>query len=588
MCPKPQNRGVTDTRPQQPALPGAPSLHDFEPLLRAEAIVLSAAARGDIAKIGYRRPRAPTPEVRLRAEFLAFLARGGSAAAPVAGRSLQIMGASVIGRLDLAGATLPMSLWLYRCSFGAAPQLDGARVLGSLSFSDSALPGLQAEGCRIDGELALGAGCSIDGEIRLARSSVGGDLNCERLQFPGGSQPTRTLRRRLVGDGMRVGGDVNLQGGVETVGELRFVGAQIDGDLRASAAHLSADINAAGTRGVALNLDRVCIGGDLRLDAGFSAAGTVRMQQARIDGDLDCSGAAFDTIGDASWGECGSGLRLDRAQIGGALILRGLREPLQGASLLDASVGTLTDDAASWGQDHVLDGFAYTRFGAGAPTDAPTRIHWLTRQAAAHADLDFRPDPWRRALGALRRMGHDASASALVIGRERHLRRIGRIGLGAPPALRWLAHLVHAAWGGFAGYGHRPWRLLGAGALVWLLCGGAYWAAADRGGFAPAAWAATDARLAACRVDCARLPAGVPAFQPWLYSLDALLPLADLRQQRHWAPARLAIVPQVEPWLGVPALQLLIWFEAACGWALALTWLAGRFGLGDRDRGFRA
>ncbi|MGK2900230.1 MAG: hypothetical protein ACSLE9_16365 [Burkholderiaceae bacterium] len=574
---------MTDTRPQDLPHPGASSLHDFEPLLAAESLILRAAAHGDIAKVGYRRPRAPGAEARVRASFLAFLARGGSAAAPVAGRHLQIMGACVTGRLDLAGATLPMSLWLYRCTFVATPLLDGARVLGSLSFADSALPALQAEGCRVDGDLALSAGCSIDGEIRLARSAVGGDLNCERLQLRGGSDPARSLRRMFVADGMRIGGDVNLQGGVEAVGELRFVGAQIDGDLRASGAHLTADIDAAGTRGVALNLDRARIGGSVRLDAGFSAAGTVRMQQAGIGGDLDCGGAAFDTIGDANWGECGSSLRLDRARIGGALILRGLQEPLQGASLADARVGTLTDDAGSWGQDHVLDGFAWTRFGAGAPTDAPARVDWLVRQAAAHVDLDFRPDPWQRAIGALHRTGHGVSASALAIGRERHLRRIGRIGLGTPLALRWLTRLGHDAWGLFAGYGHRPWRLPAAGALLWLLCGGAYWAAADRGGFTAAAWAASEPRFAACGTDCARLPAGVPAFQPLVYSLDALLPLADLRQERHWAPARHALMPEAEPWVGVPLLQLLIWFEAACGWALALMALTSLFG--RRGRG---
>ncbi|HKW84826.1 MAG TPA: hypothetical protein VJN68_13835, partial [Burkholderiaceae bacterium] len=55
----------------------APTLQDFEPLLLAESVLLRAAARGDIAKVGYQRPRTPAPDVRLRAEFLAFLARGG-------------------------------------------------------------------------------------------------------------------------------------------------------------------------------------------------------------------------------------------------------------------------------------------------------------------------------------------------------------------------------------------------------------------------------------------------------------------------------------------------------------------------------
>ena len=471
---------MTETQPQRLSTPPAPSWADFEPLLPAERLVLRAAAAGEIAKVGYRRPRAPAPELQVRAAFLAFLARGAGEKELLAGGSLQIMGAWVVGRLDLAAATLPLSLWLYRCSFAAVPLFDGAHVRGSLTFSDCALPGLRAEDARVDRELAITAGCSVEGPVRLARSAVGGDLNCERLSLGSGSQVPTSPRRMFVADGMRIGGDVLLQGGVEAVGEVRFVGAQIGGDLRAGGAHLTADIDTAGMRGVALNLDRARIGGTVALDSGFSAAGTVRMCQARIHGDLDCSGAALDAVGDASWGDCGSALRLDRARIGGALILHRLQAPLQGASLADARAGTLADDAGSWGRQHVLDGFAYKRFGPGAPTDAATRLDWLLRQDTAHVELDHRPDPWRRTIRVLRRMGHGPSATQLEIGRERHLRRIGHVGRGLPPALRWLARLGHAAWGLAAGYGHRPARLLVVAAVVALLGGAAYWAAAQR------------------------------------------------------------------------------------------------------------
>lgn len=473
---------MTETQSQRLSTPVASSWADFEPLLPAERLVLRAAASGEIAKIGYRRPRAPAPELQVRAAFVAFLARGAGEQELRAGGGLQIMGAWVVGRLDLAAATLPLSLWLYRCSFAAVPVFDGAHVRGSLTFSDCAMPGLRAEDARVDRELAITAGCNIEGPMRLARSAVGGDLNCERLSLCGGSAAPTTPRRMFVADGMRIGGDVILQGGVEAVGEVRFVAAQIGGDLRAGGAHLTADIDTAGMRGVALNLDRARVGGTVALDSGFSAAGTVRMRQARIRGDLDCSGAALDAVGDASWSDCGSALRLDRAHIGGALILQRLLAPLQGASLADARVGTLADDAGSWGRQHVLDGFAYKRFGPGAPTDASSRLDWLLRQESAHLELDHRPDPWRRVIHVLRRMGHGPSAAQVAIGRERHLRRIGHVGRGAPPALRWLARLGHDAWGLAAGYNHRPARLLGIVAVACLL-GAATWWAAERGVF---------------------------------------------------------------------------------------------------------
>ena len=563
------------------AAPDARTLNDFAPLLRAELIVLHAAASGGIAKVGYQRPVAPTPELRLRAEFLGFMARGGGDGAPVAGRRLQIVGACVVGRLDLAGAAVPMSLWFYRCRFDTAPLLDGMRAADSVAFADCAMPGLQASASRIDGDLALNAGCSIDGEVRLSRARLGGDLNCERMRLRGSGGAGRGLRA----DAALIGGDVILGGGFEAVGGVRFAGTCIGGDLRASAARITADLDDSGARGVALDLDRLRVRGSVWLDAGFSATGQVRLAQARIDADLDCSGAAFDAAGDASWGDNSPALLLDRTRVGGTLVLRQLQGPLQGASLADARAGALLDDASAWGHGHVLDGFEYTRLAPQAPVDAPMRLDWLARQHAAHVGPDFRPEPWRQVIGVLRRMGRDRSARSVAIGREHQLRRAGRIGLDAPAPLRWLVRLVHGVFGAFAGYGHRSLRLLASAVVVWLMCGGVYWAGAERRAFAPSApLLLADPRLASCRPDCPQLPMTAPTFQPFVYSLDVLLPLLDLQQVRHWAPARDAPSGDSETRIGILPLRLLIGFETVCGWLIGLTWLAAVMGLTDRDR----
>ena len=562
------------------------ALRDFEPLLPAEQTVLRAAATGDIARIGLRRPRTSSAALRLRAGFLGFLARGGGESAPVRGRRLQIMGGFVVGRVDLAFARVPMSLWLYRCTFAATPLLDGARVAGSVTFADCAMPGLQAQACRIDGELALNAGCHIDGDVLLMHARVGRDLNCERMHLRGSGPDGPPSQRRLDADSARIGGDVLLTDGFEAVGEVRFMAARIGGDFRADGARLAADLDESGARGVALDLDRARVGGSVRLCTGFSAAGQVRLQRARIDGDLDCGGAAFDAAGDASWGDNSAALLLDRARIGGALNLRQLQGPLQGASLADARAGALLDDASTWGQHHVLDGFRYTRLAGGAPTDAPMRLDWLARQHATHLGADYRPDPWRWLIKVLHHMGRGPSARDVAIGRERHLQRAGQIGLGAPAGLRWLARLGHGAYGAFAGYGHRPLRLVASVAVVWLVCAALYSAAAERGALAPsAALLLAEPRLAQCRPICKQLPLTVAPFQPLLYSLDVLLPLVDLRQQHHWVPARGALASEVEAWIGTPPLQLLVWAEALCGWIAALVLLASLAGWPDRDRG---
>ena len=543
-----------------------PKLQDFEPLLPAEAILLQAAAIGGIAKIGYQRPRNATPDVRLRAEFLAFLARGGGAGAPVSDGRLQVLGACIVGRLDLRQCRVPVSLWMYRCVFALAPQFGGAQVSGSLRFPDSAMPGLDAEAARIDGELAFNAGCNVHGELNLVRARIGRDLNCERMHLQASRKFANALPCRLVADAAHIGGHVILSGGVDAAGALRFEGARIQGDLRASGAHVSGSLDAGGGRGPALNLDRARIGGDVLLGAGFSAAGQVRLQRTRIGGDLDCRGADFDAIGDAGWGDAAAVL-LDRAQIGGVLNLQQLQRPLEGSSLIDTRAGSLLDDAQTWGALHTLDGFSYARFGATAPTDAAMRLGWLATQRPGHFGNEFRPEPWQRVIRVLRRMGHDDHATEVAIGRERHLRRSGLIGRDAPAPLRWLPRLGHALFGAFTGYGHRPLRVLVGACVLWLGCAGVYWVADENGLMASTQPSLTSARNAV-------------HLQPLAYSLDVLLPLIDLRQQRRWIPA------VADNSLTSPAalVQALSWFEAACGWLATLTLLAIATGLTERDR----
>ena len=525
--------------------PGVTALDGFGPLRRAERLLVQACASGDIAKVGLRRPERSSAGASVRASLLAFILHGGL---PLRGRRLQLIGAWVEGRLDLGDASIAGSLWFYRCRFDSPVLLDGTRVAGSVVFAGCRLAGLMAEACTIAHDLSLNAGCVVDNDLRLSRSRVGGDLDCSRLDLRGSGEPGPP-RRPLVADGLHVGGDVRLVGGFQAVGEVRFGGASIGGDLCASG-QFNGNAVAEGRRGAALALDRVVVHGSVRFDAGFGAAGSVSMRRARIGGDLDATGASFDWLGDASWDDSAT-LVLDRARVHGALILRELRTPLLGASFVDARVGTLTDDRSTWGERLALDGFDYSRFGEGAPLDSVFRAGWLERQEPAHLKAQFRMQPWRRLIRVLRRMGHDHRAGSIALRRERWLRRIGWVGAWAPPALRWLPRSGHVLLGLLAGHGYRPGRLVAWLAAVWLMCGGLYWAAGERAGASPAA-AATDSTLG-----------------PFAYSLDRLLPLVDLGQGAPGArvrtgPTRCAGLPMSSRALGGS--------QRCCCWP---PWLAG-------------
>ena len=204
-------------------------------------------------------------------------------------------------------------------------------IIGSVSFPDCLLAGLRAEACNFAGGLSLNSGCTVRTEVRLARATIGKDLNCERLRLRSSDRSISLPRRRLMADGAHIAGDAILAGGFEADGDVRLVGVRIAGDLQVQDARLTGSVDSEGVRGDALNLDRMRVAGRVSFDKGFSAAGTVRLKRARIDGDLDCNGAAFDVFGDMSLGGCAS-LLLDCAKVGGSLVLTRYQRPLIGVA----------------------------------------------------------------------------------------------------------------------------------------------------------------------------------------------------------------------------------------------------------------
>lgn len=568
---------------------GVLDLSAFEPLRPAEELLLRAYLNEDIARVGLRRPIVPISDITVRGSFVAHLARG-STDARFTPKSVQLVGAWIEGRVDLRDAHVPEPLWFYRCVFDATPRLDGARVSGNVSFAGCLLPGLRADDAVIGGVLALNSGCVVRTEVHLARAVIGQDLNCERLQLRSAEDSDNPIRRRMSAEGARIEGNALLTGGLESDGDLRLVGLRVGGDLRASSAHLSGEVDDDGRRGDALNLDRARVAGSVFLDQGFSASGLVRLKQARIQGDLDCTGAAFDALGDMAW-RGATTVAMDQAHIGGALVLARQNMPLQGVSLSSAQAQVLADDHTTWGEDLTLDGFRYRRFARTAPTRADFRVDWLMRQRGSHLGRDFRPQPWQQLIEALRGSAQEHAARDVAVARERLLRQTGRVGVGLPGPLRALTRAGHLIIDVLIGFGHRPLRLVATLAVLWLFCGAVYWAAAENGAMAPLNPSVyNDSRLSHCRAGdgvgsnwtrCPQLPPEHPAFRPFAYSLEVLVPFANLQQRQAWTAleshgAEAPRDPSVQVW-GM-ASRWLAWYQGLFGWlALALLgWWAVR------------
>ncbi len=257
--------------------------------------------------------------------------------------ALRLAGATIRGRLELPGATISALVELTRCTFDEPVDLYAADLAG-WRFVHCALPGLRAANLRVRSELALeqctvtgpvelpdarvegplrlvgtrldtagghalvgvrlvcgvldARGMQAEGEFRLSGARVDGniDLRGARLVRPGGDA--------LEASGVRVGGNLRCDREFTAEGRVVLAGASVAGNAVFSGATLqgSADreerVVLVLPRGqadptAALVADRMTVNGNLVLDAGFTAVGSVRVANARIGGYLRLSGATL-------------------------------------------------------------------------------------------------------------------------------------------------------------------------------------------------------------------------------------------------------------------------------------------------------
>lgn len=160
--------------------------------------------------------------------------------------------------------------------------------------------------------------------------------------------------------------------------------------------------------------ERVRVSDSVFLRNGFAAEGEVRFLGAEIGGNLLCAGGTFENPG-------ADALDIDGAKAAGILELRGLSEKPAGRVILrSAHVGELSDDRESWPNagELVLDGFTYDHLAGTAPHSAEERLAWIGLQAPDN----FSIQPYEHLAIVLRRMGLEHEARRVAIAKQRALR----------------------------------------------------------------------------------------------------------------------------------------------------------------------
>ncbi|MGW6011033.1 oxidoreductase [Streptomyces sp. NPDC055210] len=417
----------------------------------------------------------------VRAEVLAALLLGANSARPGAVAALNLTGARIVGRLDLAGGDIAHTVHLASCRLEETVNLRGSATR-TIRMTRCRVLGIEAQMVRVEGRFELSGTTLRGGRLALTNAHVSGelDLNGATLEADG--------KWALFAGGLVAEGAVFCSKGFTARGGLRLLGAQLSGGLFLGGARL------ANPAGEALLADTATVS-TLELTDGFSTAGVVRMRGAHITNRLSLRGAAL--------GEPGAALDLARIQVA-ELDLTPAVAPSGGIDLRSARVEVLRDNETGRTARVRLEGLVYTSLhaddapaaGLGERVGAARRVAWIRRSPG------YSPQPYEQLAGWYRLIGHDDDARLVLLEKQRHR--------------RGTLHPVARIWGrvfdATVGYGYRPWRAGGWLILLSLI----------------------GTLVFSAHTPTANKEGEGPPFSAVAYTLDLLIPIGGFGQRGSW------------------------------------------------------
>jgi hypothetical protein len=405
-------------------------------------------------------------------------------------------------------------------------RLAGARIGGLLGAQGAHLENengmaFNGTGLKVRGDLSLSVRKKkrfhAHGQVVLSGAQIGGDLDCVHGRFDS------DRGEALIARGVHVARDAKLCGKFKAHGQVDLAGAKIDGKLDFTGATLV-------HRGDAVRCDRVQVGHAVRFDK-VRATGCVRMCDASVGSEI--------TFLKADLGGR-KALKLKGTQVVGSLRLGFAEQPAGEVDLRRVQAGSFGDSDTDWSAESRLDGFVY-----GALREKSMDLgKWLKWLRDVHT---YVPQVYLQLAATYARAGHHDEAADVLMAKEDARRR---------SLDGFFGRFYRSVWWVLSptvGYGYRPLRILWwLGGLV--VVGGVlfHFLSQDTGNFAPV------------RAEVMRY-----WFDPWLYTIDLLLPVVSLNHSQLWVPQHAA------RWAALAFTVL--------GWVLAICLVTGLGRLFKRD-----
>jgi hypothetical protein len=532
------------------------------------------------------------------------------------------------------------TVWLRNATISGTLDCNGGHFdRGEAGGLDERLPpSLYLEQAKIGGGVYL-ENAELKGVVQLKDAEIGGDLDCEGAHFDGSAGLPGQADNALFAPSMKVTGNARFNrswgsfNDFDANGQMVLRNATIGGNLDCYGGHFS------NPGSIAIDALSVKVGADIWLRFGFNSIGEIRLNNATIGGNLDCNGGQFDNAGH-------NALSLNSANIQGSVLLGTYKEdderargfvrtrknsvkkevidfavkgnivflaatiggvfeldcskPLENTilDLQDAKAGTLFNGVNKNGWPKtghlLLHGFVYNVIDNRGKLEALPQLGWLRLQPA------FFAQPYEQMSAVLRAMGLQNEATEVMIGKNRDH--------GVNP-LRVNEFLWYGVFGPFIGFGYRPWNAFYASLFVVALGYLLFRAGEGCKILTPT----TRDAFVDPKSEQLQLSDYYPRFNAFIYSLENFVPFLKLNMSEYWSPNatrfdRLrivdflpmkvlrAVLPKkiMDTLLSIEKrfnilerhvpingrrLRLYLWFHITAGWVLTTLWVGGLTGL---------
>jgi uncharacterized protein YjbI with pentapeptide repeats len=209
---------------------------------------------------------------------------------------LKIRGALIVGIFSLAHQTSRVGMSFDDCCFTDGIDLSGA-TLPFLAVTNSIAKYLKANGVTLNGDLdlrhttlartcATSASTTVEASLWLCESQIGGRFLCRDMTL------VASGKRAIHADRMHLGGTLRFTGQFTASGQIRMIGARIEGSVDLTGAQISEPY-----KGLCLDMADAHVDGTLFMIKDGSRRptfyGRVDLSRARIAGRLHVADAQF-------------------------------------------------------------------------------------------------------------------------------------------------------------------------------------------------------------------------------------------------------------------------------------------------------